>query len=120
MPPALYPLKLYIKHPPIAGFLLASAILNAAAWLWLAIEIHPRADYFFLHYNILFGVDEVGVWWQILYVPLTGLLILTVNTLIGWLVFARDKYISYFLLAAGFICQCWIMVTAALLIRLNV
>jgi hypothetical protein len=117
---ALYPIKLYFKNLPILFFGVVSLFVNVFIWIWLLWQIGPSPDPIFLHYNILFGVDYIGEWWRVLFLPIFGLLILLVNFLLGWLLFGRDKLLAYLLNAGALFCQLFLLVAACLLVFLNV
>ena len=116
----LYPLKLYFKHPATLSTIGLAALINGSIWAWLLWHIRPRAESIFLHYNILFGVDRIGNWAELLYLPLTGLSIMVINAIVGWLLFQRDKYAAYFLSAIALICQGFLFLAAARLVALNI
>jgi len=116
----LYPIKLYVKHLPTLLFIGISLLLNIFTWIWLLIEIRPQTEPVFLHYNILFGVDFVGEWWQALYLPISGLAIIVVNAAMGWLLFSRDKFLAQILNGISLFCQLFLLFAAALLVFLNV
>lgn len=116
----IYPIKLYIKHWPTLLCVGISLLLNIATWIWLLIEIGPQIEPVFLHYNIMFGVDYVGEWWQVLYLPISGFAIIAVNAATGWLLFGRDKFLAQILNSIGLFCQLFLFIAAALLIFLNV
>ncbi|MEK7065198.1 MAG: hypothetical protein AAB963_02020 [Patescibacteria group bacterium] len=116
----LYPIKLYFKNWPIFITTVVALCLNIAAWIWLLIEIRPQTEPVFLHYNILFGVDYVGEWWQVLYLPISGLVIIIVNAVMGWLLFSRDKFLAQILNGISLFCQLFLFIAAALLVFLNV
>ena len=97
-----------------------SAVLNLATWIWLFWQIKPGEQTVFLHYNILFGADYVGPRWQIMVLPLTGLLILIVNVVLGWVFYNRDKFISHMLNGVSVFCQATLLLAACLLVFLNV
>lgn len=116
----IYPLKLYLRHLPNIIMFAASIILNIITWFWLFWQIKPQADQIFLHYNILFGVDLVGPWWRIMFVPLTGLAIIFINAILGWMLFGKDKFAAQLLNAVSVLCQIFLLVAASLLVFLNV
>ncbi|HYE59996.1 MAG TPA: hypothetical protein VEA18_02320 [Candidatus Kapabacteria bacterium] len=116
----LYPLKLYLRHRPHLILLSIAALFHLSIWVVILGYVRPQDDPIFLHYNILFGVDLLGVWWKVYYVPLGGLAILLTNALIGWLLFQKDKFISYLLLGGAMVCQVFILIAAILLILLNI
>lgn len=115
----LYPVKLYFKHWPTLLCSGVSLFLNIVIWVWLLIEIRPQTEPVFLHYNILFGVDYVGEWWQVLYLPISGLVIIIVNAVMGWLLFSRDKFLAQILNGISLFCQLFLLIAAALLVFLN-
>ena len=115
-----YPVRLYLKHPPHAIMLTLSVVLNIVSLIWLLVRIHPQEQNVFLHYNILFGVDELGVWWQVFYVPLTAAVILMTNTVLSWFLYQKDKLISYVLLGMTCLCEIFLFIVTALLVFLNV
>ena len=115
-----YPLKLYVTRRPTLILMLLGLFGNAAIWTEIFWNIRPQEESIFLHYNILFGVDLFGPWWKALSLPLGGLLILFINTLIGWLLFDRDPFASYLSQAIAVLCQIFLIVAAFLLVFLNV
>jgi len=116
----IYPIKLYLKNLFNLITLILSLAINILSWLWLIFQIKPQQEDIFLHYNILFGVDYLGSWWKVFYLPIFGLLILITNNLIGWLLFGKDKFIAQILNAVNLFCQIFIFLAVALLVFLNV
>ena len=114
-----YPIKLYLKNRFNFIALVLSVSLNLANWLWLITQIRPQAELIFLHYNILFGVDYVGEWWKVYYVPLTGLIIILINFIVGWFLFNKDKFVAILLNIASILSQAFLFIAAALLVFLN-
>ncbi len=115
----IYPIKLYLKYK-VSWLLIGLALLlNVATWIWLAVSITPQENAIYLHYNILFGIDYIGEWWRVFGVPATGTAILLVNFLIGWFLFAKDKFVSLVVNSISLICQIFLLVMAGLLIFLN-
>lgn len=116
----LYPIKLYLKYHVSWSFIGLSLLLNIATWIWVIAKIKPQADPIFLHYNILFGVDYIGDWWRVYGLGATGSLILFINFLLGWFLFAQDKFISLVINAVSFLSNVFLLIAAALLVFLNV
>lgn len=115
-----YPIKLYLRSLPNLISLSLSVILNIAIWVWLLWQIRPQEEPIFLHYNILFGVDYVGAWWRIIFLPVTGLVIILFNATFGWLLYNRDTFIAYVLNTVSVLLQIFLLITASLLVFLNV
>lgn len=116
----IYPIKLYFKNLPNLIMLSLSLAVNILSWLWLVFQIKPQQEDIFLHYNVLFGVDYLGSWWKVFYLPIFGLLIFWTNMIIGWALFGKDKFIAQILNAVSLFCQIFIFISAALLVFLNV
>lgn len=116
----MYSIKLYFKHWPNLIMLPLAFLLNLATWFWLLLQIKPQTDPIFLHYNILFGVDYIGEWWKVLYLPIAGLFIFLVNGILGWVLFSKDKFATQLLNFMSVLCQVFILIAAALLVFLNV
>ncbi len=117
---SFYPAKLYLKHLPILVLLLSGLFLNLVIWAWLLWNIRPQPDPVFLHYTILFGVDLTGPWYKVLVIPLSGLITLLINTVVGWVFFNVDRFISYLCISVGILAHIFLLVAAWLLVYLNV
>lgn len=115
-----FPIGVYVKQKPVLIFSVLSVLLNIFMWVWLWYQIGPRPDAIFLHYNILFGVDLLGVWTQIFSVPLAGAAILIINFFLGWILHGQDKLASYLLNFSHFFCQLLLVVVSLILVFLNV
>lgn len=94
--------------------------LNLVMWGWLLLNIHPQTEQLFLHYTILFGVDLIGPWSKIFYLPISGFVIIMINALIGWIIFKSDKFFAHILNAVALFCQILLLVGTWLLVYLNV
>jgi hypothetical protein len=117
----MYPMRVYVKYLPNAVLTVVGFLLNLAAWIWPLWQLRVTSgEQIFLHYNILYGVDYVGEWWRVLYLPSTGLLILLTNFIMGWFLFHKDKFAAYSLNAVSVICQIFLLIAVALLVFLNI
>lgn len=116
----MYSVKLYLRNSANIILIGLSLLVNIFVWLWLLWQIKPQDEPIFLHYNILFGVDYIDVWWKVFYLPAMGLLILLINAFLGWRLFNRDKFMAQLLNIGALLCQIFLIITAALLVFLNV
>lgn len=117
----MYPIRLYLRYFPNIVIVPLGAVLNIATWVWPLIHLRVASgEQVFLHYNILYGVDYVGEWWRVLYLPLTGLVILVANACLGWFLFHKDKFVAYALNAVAVLCQVFLLIAVSLLVFLNV
>ncbi len=116
----LYPIKLYIRNSYTKIAFVINITVNISIWVWLLIYIRPQEDPIFLHYNVLFGVDFIGAWWKMLFLPLSGIFIILTNLLLGWLLFSYDKFISHLLNTISVLLQLFILVASILLVFINI
>ena len=116
----LFPIGLYFRQKDNLIFVILCLLLNLASWFWLFFQIHPQAEPIFLHYNILFGVDYVGEWWRIIFLPLSGLAIFLINTTLSWVFYGEDRFSAQFLHAIDVLCQIFILIASTILVFLNV
>lgn len=91
---AFYNPKLYLRDYWIGPVFLGCIIIQLTVWWYLLANIHPTSEQIFLHYNTVFGIDLLGVWWKIFYLPAGGFLILTANFLVSWYFYISDKFLS--------------------------
>ncbi len=57
-------------------------LLNIFLWLWLLLFIKPTGESQVLHYNIYFGIDQLGTGFKLYLMPLFGLVIIAANLLL--------------------------------------
>ena len=95
-------------------------ILNLVNWGLIAYFIRPVDFPIILHYNVYFGVDVIGDWWQVYYLPLIGLLILLANTILGYFFYQqKERIVAHLLMLATFIAQIGITIAVACLLMIN-
>jgi hypothetical protein len=100
--------------------LIGSLVLNIANWGLIAFFIRPVDFSIILHYNVYFGVDVIGPWWQVYFLPAIGLVILSINTILGYLFYQKkERIVAHLLMLATFIAQVGITVAVASLLMIN-
>lgn len=71
-------------HNGIVRTLLTAATVPLLLCLGLVLyAIRPGGTSLVLHYNVYFGVDLLGVWWQVYMLPLLGVLFLLLHTFLA-------------------------------------
>ena len=115
-----YSPKLYFRDPwtsvPLSGVILIQVFL----WWYLIFNIRSEAGQIFLHYNIIFGVDLVGDWWKIYYLPLAGIFTALLNYFFSLMFYTVDKFLTRLLSFWVLFFHLFLMVGAILLVRLNI
>jgi hypothetical protein len=95
-------------------------------WLLLVIipflRLRPTAEagqFIPLHYNIYFGVDKFGPWFEIFELPLFGLLVWLINTWLAARFLPRFPALANFLSAIGLLLQFALLFAVYFTILLN-
>jgi len=101
-------------------FLILAVLINLSSWIYLYIKIKPQTEPIYLHYNIYFGVDLIGQWYQIFFFPLTGLLVCLINTIISYIIYKREKIVSYIIIGITIFLQTIILAASWLVARQNI
>ncbi|OGY47236.1 MAG: hypothetical protein A3J62_03535 [Candidatus Buchananbacteria bacterium RIFCSPHIGHO2_02_FULL_38_8] len=98
-------IRLYFSDKFIQVNLFLSLLINMALWLVLIGRRSSFSDLIPLHYNIYFGIDLLGYWYEIFLLPIFGLLVLLANFILGLPLFSRERILAYFLIGASSLAQ---------------
>lgn len=110
----------FLRNPITQWLLIASLFINIADWATLAFFIRPVDFPIILHYNVYFGVDIIGGWWQAYFLPFTGAVILLVNAVLAHFFYGRKERIaSYVFLLAALAIQAGVAIAEAVVILIN-
>lgn len=96
-----------------------SLIINLLLWGALAYLFQPQEEPIFLHYNIFFGIDLIGPWWKIFYIPLSGFIILLINTSLSAASFKEDRALSFTVMSATIFFELFLFLTSFLIVLIN-
>lgn len=97
------------KQP--AWLINASGItINLLIWLLAYIWFSHYQEMVILHYNVYFGIDVVDVWWKILFLPLTGLIIWLVNVVLAKNLFKKGNQSQIIINSASLLVQIILLV----------
>ena len=110
----------FFRSALVQWVLIGALILNAANWGAIAFFIRPVDFPIILHYNVYFGVDLIGDWWQVYLLPLIGLLILLFNAVLGYIFYQKkERLAAHLLMLSTFIVQISITIAVACLLMIN-
>lgn len=73
-----------------------------------------------LHYNIHYGVDSTGVWWQIFTLPALGVLFVTINTFGALWFVKRDLVLVRITIFASVILTAFLFLAMVFVVSLNI
>ncbi len=100
-------------------FILVILVFLSQTWFVLS-NLEPTEDLYYLHYNVIFGVDLVGPWWRMLFLPVNGLLIILVNYVISFLLYDKYKFLSYLVSFITVLLEVLLLLGTMLTIRMNI
>lgn len=115
-----YSPRLYFRDWRINVPLAGSVILQAIMWWYVAARISPTSEQIFLHYNIIFGIDLVGEWWKMFYLPASGAGILLVNYLLSYFLYGSDRLLARLISFLTVFIEILLLVGIVLIVRLNI
>ncbi len=102
------------------GFSLFAIIASIALPLWRLFPDVMSQDVVPLHYNIHYGVDWTGVWWQLFTLPLLGVIFLVINTLLAlWLV-KQNRLLADIALIANVVLVTFLFLAMIFVVSLNI
>jgi len=96
-----------------------SLLINIVLWLLLIWQTKEFSGLIPLHYNIYFGIDLLGPWYQFFLLPSLGLLFFIVNFIISLMIYSKEKVLSYFLVSASSFIQLIFILAAIFIILIN-
>ena len=91
----------FLENAFIKNFLIGSGLLLLTGWGILFYFIRPRETPLILHYNVYFGVDLIGTWWQAYILQGVATFLLIVHIFLAYSFYQRkDRFAAYILLLA--------------------
>lgn len=114
-----YSPKLYLRDPWIRWPLSACSLAQGLIWWFVLSRVHPTNDSIFLHYTIMFGVDLIGNWGQILLPPAVGLSFGVFNFFLSFTVYSASRFTARLLACATVLVQIFLAVGVVLIVGLN-
>lgn len=101
-----------------------SIVFNICLWLVLYFKLKPISQELDpnipLHYNIYFGIDYFGHWTQSFIMSGFGLFIILINTFLAFLIYLKEKFLSYFLIGVCLFSQIVLFIAGVLVVLLNI
>lgn len=111
--------KPYWKNSITKNTLAASILANMFIWFFL-VQNKRNNDYpVILHYNMFFGVDYLDSYDKIYLIPFVGLVIITLNMMLGYSLYTKKRLASYFLSFNAILVQIFLILASYFLIRVN-
>jgi len=99
--------------------LLAALFVNSILWVAILIKIHAENNPIPLHYNAFYGIQFVGPGLLFLQIPLVGLILLGLNSIIGRRVYVYDRFLSTVMCYGSALIQIILLLATISIIILN-
>ena len=100
--------------------LILNLVINAANWAILLIFVKPVDFSVILHYNAYFGVDVVGDWRKIFFLPSLGLFLFFLNFSLAFYFYRQEeKTAAYLLLLVSLFAQLSLMISSITITLIN-
>lgn len=115
----IYERKSFFKDKLILNLLGVGIILNILIWIFVLIKFGAGMEAVVLHYNVEFGADLVDTWSKIFTIPVSALVFVIVNTLLAYLFYKLESFLSYIILIASFVLQVFFLITIITLWVMN-
>lgn len=126
----LYSISKFFEHPYredlwVKVTFIVSLVLNVILWGALYFKLQPYSylsdsGQITLHYNIYFGIDNIGPWYQALVLPIFGLIIIIFNNILAYFFYLQEKMLSYFLIFSQAAIQLILLAAGIYVILLNI
>ncbi len=94
-------------------------VLSIALILWKLAPMAEGGRLVALHYNVLFGVDLLGAWYQALALPGIGLVIFVANMLFARQVWEKEHLLSLLFAAGTIVAELTLFVAVVFITLLN-
>src|SRR4030042_5829024 len=95
----------YWTDPVIFFSFVLAALVSLAMWVTIWMIVEPTDQLVIIHYNIYFGVDEIGNWKSIFLMPALSTAILFVNAVLSRFFYYKERLVSYLFAAMALLVQ---------------
>ena len=109
----------YWTDPTVFFALVLALLANIAMWLTVLFVIQPTDQPVILHYNVYFGIDSIGDWRNIYFMPALALLFLLVNIVLSRFFYYKERLASYLFALMALVIQLLMAVGLGSVILIN-
>lgn len=110
----------FFRSGLVHWILIGSFFVNLLNWAMLAYFIRPVDFLIILHYNVYFGVDILGNWQEVFFLPGTGTFFWVVNFILSYFFYLKkERVATYLFLLGSFVVQIGVMIAEISIIKIN-
>lgn len=95
-------------------------VLCAALPLWRLFPDIYGKEVVPLHYNIHYGVDWTGMWWQIFVLPISGLGIIFVNSIVTLTLVKQNRMLADVVMVSSVILNAFLFLAMVFVVLVNI
>jgi len=110
----------FFKNRIVLWIISLNLVLNFSNWAILWWFVKPVDSLIILHYNVYFGVDMVGNWKSVFFLPGIGLLLFFINFFLAFYFFKKlERIACHILLMASLMIQLSLFIASSSIILIN-
>lgn len=110
----------FFQNKIILWFLVLNIFSNICNWAVLFFLVSRLDGGIVLHYNVYFGVDDIGDWRRSFMLPAIGLVIFLANSFLALFFYKnKERIASYILLSSAFMAQLCLIIASISVILIN-
>ena len=117
-------LRYLSKHSRLFRWtILLSLAFLFLTWLlpiWRIMPLAAEQPFIPLHYNIYFGIDRFGPWYNVFFLPVLGTLLLIVNVFFEAVFFQKEHVISKFFAIGTIFTESVLFISMLFIVLLNI
>jgi hypothetical protein len=110
--------RLIIANWTISFLVIVSLLANLLIFILFLVKIGFRQN-IPLHYNVYFGINLMGDWYQLLVIPFLGLLVILINSTVATFIYLKERMLAYFLVGSTLAIQILLLLAGLAIVWLN-
>ncbi len=112
-------IKNFFKDKKILLPIIFGIIIILSNFIYVGWKVGLETSMLSLHYNIYFGIDQLGEAYRIYFYPIFSLLIFLINLSISFAIYNKQKIISFYLLCLAVLSNIFLLLGSGLIIIIN-
>lgn len=110
---------MFIQDRYLLALLALSLFLNLGLYVFLVLAVKIGSEPLVLHYSVYFGIDLIGEWYQIYFMPVVGTFIFIINIFLALFFYLKERLAGYLLAGSCFLAELFLAVSGFLVYLVN-
>ena len=111
--------QLFVRNKLNLILVLSSLGLNLLLWGFFLVMVKPVWGLVPLHYSIYTGVDLLGPWYELFYIPSFGLAAFILNFILAYCLIDKYPFLGVFILGGTVVSEILLWIPAIYIIHFN-